>query len=154
MHLSEEEYQELQARLGRKPEKKKPKYGNYKARLIDPKTGKEIVFDSQKEAEYYFLLLDKEKRGEIQDLKRQVKITILPAFMDNAGNKYRETYYLADFTYNAIHYVNIGTETGYKKEKRLTYTIVDVKGGEATKTPVYKLKKKLLAYQGYIIKEV
>ena len=156
MRMTEEEYQELMRnrRSSASAPSKKPKYRNYKATIKDPKTGQEITFDSQKEANRYFILLDKEKRGEIENLKRQVKIQIIPSFTDVEGNKHRETCYIADFTYLEVKYVNEGFESGVTKKKRLIYTIEDVKGGEATKTDLYRLKKKLLAYNGYIIKEV
>lgn len=94
------------------------------------------TFDSKKEFEYYLILKDREKRGEITDLKRQVPIEIQPAFVDRQGNKIREITYKADFYYYDIK----GRDH-----------VVDVKG---YKTEVYKLKKKLLAYMGIIIEEV
>ena len=115
---------------------KESKYHNRKADYRDPKTGETITFDSEKERDYYLLLKDRERRGEIYDLQRQVAIEIQKAFTDARGNYYRSITYKADFVYldnNTIrHYI-------------------DVKG---FKTEVYKLKKKLLAYKGIIIEEV
>lgn len=97
------------------------------------------TFDSEKERDYYILLLDKEKRGEITDLKRQVSIIIQEPFTTPKGEKIRAITYKADFTYKDLDGVT---------------HIIDVKGGNATKTEGYKLKKKLLAYRGIYIEEV
>lgn len=112
---------------------KKSKYNNQKCKFNG------LKFDSIKERDYYLLLLDKQKHGAVRDLKRQVKITIQPSFTLPNGKKVREIYYVADFTYI---------------DRRGGYHIIDVKGGNATKTAVYKLKKKLLAYNGFYIEEV
>ena len=122
-----------------KPSKKR-KYNN------QPCTYNGLKFDSIKECEYYLILLDKEKKGEIYHLERQVKITIQPKFKRPDGKTEREVYYVADFYYETVETVDgvIGVKKHY----------VDVKGGNATKTAVYKLKKKLLAYRGYYIEEV
>lgn len=83
-----------------------------------------IRFDSRKEANHYCELKLLEKAGAITDLKLQVKFTL------HAGIKY-----IADFTY---------TENGKT-------IIEDVKG---VRTAVYRLKKKLMAADGYEIREV
>lgn len=146
MRLTEEEFKELQARLPRvkdlsfafkKEEKKPSKYHNRKVEYRDPKTCKVITFDSEKERNYYLILKDRERRGEIIDLNRQVEIEIQPGFILPSGEKIRPITYRADFTY----YDNIDSSAH----------IIDVKG---YKTEVYKLKKKLLAYKGYYIEEV
>lgn len=105
-------------------------------------------FDSKKELERYLILKDKEKRGEIFQLKRQVKITIQPRFYTPDGKTVREIYYLADFVYCT----EIRDEQGVFI--KYLHHIEDVKGGNATKTAVYKLKKKLLAFKGFYIEEV
>lgn len=92
-------------------------------------------FDSKKEFEYYLILKDREKRGEISRLSRQVPFEIQPDFVTPDGKKIRAILYYADFTY-------------YENDR---LHIVDVKG---YRTEIYKLKKKLLAYQGYYIEEV
>ena len=143
LRFTEEEYNAYLS--GRKTfreieDEKKPKpskYRNNKAPVIDPKTGEEIIFDSEKERDYYFLLLDREKRGEIAYLSRQLTITIQPSFTDRTGKKHRAITYRADF-----YFVDTKTNRSH---------IVDVKG---YKTEVYRLKKKLLAYGGLIIEEV
>ncbi len=109
----------------------KSKYNNRKV------TYQGLTFDSKKEFEYYLLLKDKEKRGLVFNIKRQVPLEIQPAFTDKTGVKHRAIIYKADFVYT----------------DRLTGTerYIDVKG---FKTEVYKLKKKLLAYKNIIIEEV
>ena len=121
--------------LGIIPESKS-KYNNHKPEYYDPDLKKKIKFDSNKELEYYLLLKDKLKKGEIFRLQRQVRINIQPPFTTPAGEKVRAIDYLADFAY-------LDTEG-------VTH-LVDVKG---YKTEIYKLKKKLLAYKGFYIEEV
>lgn len=136
MRLTEEEYRAL---VGTPPTKSK--YNNRKAEYYDPQLKKTITFDSEKERDYYLILKDREKRGEITNLKRQVPIEIQEAFTDSKGNKIRAINYIADFTYSDVK------EGKYYGD----YHIIDTKG---MRTEVYKLKKKLLAYKGIYIEEV
>ena len=146
MRMTEEEYQALiKSRTVNisdpdpvrvKPEKPS-KYHSRKCTILDPKTAREITFDSEKEAEYYLQLYLREKAGEITDIRRQVKITILDPFTDISGRKHRGIYYYADFFFKEV------------QSSRIHF--IDVKG---FKTEVYRIKKKLLSYQGYIIEEV
>ena len=105
----------------------KPKYGNTKIETTDGK------FDSK--LEYYrwceLKLLQKAKK--ITDLKRQVKFVLIDK------SKYgREISYMADFTY-------------LQGDK----LIVEDTKSDATKTPLYRLKKRLMAERyGIEIKEV
>ena len=136
MRLTEEEYNALiKGSSGSRV--KKPKYRNRKAEYYDPGIKDTITFDSEKERNYYLILKDRERRGEIVDLRRQVEIEIQPGFILPSGEKIRPITYRADFTY----YDNIDSSVH----------IIDVKG---YKTEIYKLKKKLLAYKGYYIEEV
>lgn len=114
----------------------KSKYNNQKPEYYDPDLKKKIKFDSNKELEYYLLLKDKLKKGEIFSLQRQVKINIQPPFTTPTGEKVRAIDYLADFVY---------------LDKNGKTHVVDAKG---FKTDVYRLKKKLLAYKGFYIEEV
>ena len=109
----------------------KSKYNNSKV------TYQGLTFDSKKEFEYYLILKDKEKRGLVFNIKRQVPLEIQPAFTDKTGVKHRAITYKADFVY-------MDRVSGKVK-------YIDVKG---FRTEVYKLKKKLLAYKGIIIEEV
>lgn len=119
--------------------KKPSKYNNNKPTYYDPEIKETLTFDSNKELEYYLLLKDREKRGEITDLERQVTFNILPDFTDRVGKKHKAINYIADFFYKDL------TPSKYG------YHVIDVKG---YKTEVYRIKKKLLAYKGLIIEEV
>lgn len=81
--------------------------------------------------------MDREKKGEINQVNRQYPITIQPTFYLPDGSKVAAIVYKADFVYYDL------------KDNKLH--IIDVKG---FKTDVYKLKKKLLAYKGIYIEEV
>lgn len=93
-----------------------------------------ITFDSRKEASRYLALKGIEADGLIEDLRRQVRYELVPAF-DVDGRHYRPVYYVADFVY-----VEDGQEV-----------VEDVKG---VRTDVYRLKSKLFAKRyGMSIKE-
>ena len=143
VRISEEEAKRLGlvSTKRNKPSKKR-KYNNHPCEFNG------LKFDSIKERDEYIKLLDRQKRGEIYKLERQVKITIQPKFKTPDGKTIREIDYVADFVYMTEERDDQGIYRGWIKH------IVDVKGGNATKTAVYKLKKKLLAYRGYYIKEV
>lgn len=128
--LSLADYQKLVGAPG------KSKYNNNKPTFYDADKRETLTFDSNKELEYYLLLKNRQKRGEIKDLERQVSFEIQPGFTMPSGEKIRAITYKADFRYHDLD----GIEH-----------IVDVKG---YKTEVYKLKKKLLAYKGIYIEEV
>lgn len=107
--------------------KKKSKYGNQKVEHDG------IVFDSKKERDRYCELKILEKAKAITDLKRQVKYVLV-----EKNGKERETSYIADFV--------------YKKGNEVV--VEDVKS-KVTKTPLYRLKKKLMLERYNIkIKEV
>lgn len=86
-----------------------------------------ITFDSRKEADRYLILEGMEEDGAIEDLRRQVRYELIPAF-DVDGKHYRPVFYVADFVY-------VDKETGDE-------IVEDVKG---MKTDVYRLKSKLFA---------
>lgn len=86
-----------------------------------------ITFDSRREADRYLVLKSMEEDGAIEDLRRQVRYELVPAF-DVNGKHYRPIFYVADFVYR---------ENGHE-------VIEDVKG---IKTDVYRLKAKLVAYR-------
>ena len=91
------------------------------------------TWDSNKEYNRWCELKLLARAGEIWALERQVKFELIPK------SKYgRAIYYVADFVYETAN----GT------------VVEDVKS-EATKTPLYKLKKRLLAERyGIEIKEI
>lgn len=84
-----------------------------------------MTFDSSREADRYLVLKSMEKDGDIEDLRRQVRYELVPAF-DVDGKHYRPVFYVADFVY-------------VKDGKTV---VEDVKG---MKTDVYRLKSKLFA---------
>jgi hypothetical protein len=93
-----------------------------------------ITFDSRREADRYLVLKSMEEDGIIEDLRRQVRYELVPAF-DVDGRHYRPVFYVADFVY-----VENGREV-----------VEDVKG---MMTDVYRLKSKLFARRyGKVIKE-
>lgn len=95
-----------------------------------------IKFDSKKEMYRYIDLLCREKMGEISDLELQPKFDFIIEGLTKKQDKKIFTY-KADFSY-------------YEKDNNFP-TIEDVKG---FKTPVYRLKKKLIEAQfGITIKE-
>lgn len=93
-----------------------------------------ITFDSKREASRYLALKGMEEEGIIEDLRRQVRYELVPAF-DVDGRHYRPVFYVADFVY-----VEDGEEV-----------VEDVKG---MRTDVYRLKSKLFAKRyGMNVKE-
>lgn len=117
----------------------------YNARTY--KVGNE-VFHSRKELRRYEELLLLEKAGQIHNLRREVKYLLIPCQRETIWKNgkprqgkviERECSYIADFVYE---------ENGQ--------TIVeDVKGGSATKTDKYIIKRKLMLYvHGIRIREV
>ena len=110
------------------------KYGNVKVEL-DGHT-----FDSKKEAARYAELKWLEDIRAISDLKLQVPFELQPGFKDRKGKRHRAITYVADFTY---YDCDKGEEI-----------IEDVKSPATRKNPVYRLKKKMMAYKGYEITEV
>ena len=89
-----------------------------------------IRFDSKREANRYIELKLLERSGVIKGLKRQV-----PYVLINKSSYGRATKYVADFVY-------------YEDDKLV---VEDVKG---VRTPVYKLKKRLMAERfGIEVKE-
>lgn len=114
-------------------QKRHNKYGNQKTELDG------IVFDSRKEARRYAELKIMEKAGEIKDLELQKPYVILPSFFDKQGNRQTAVKYVADFVY---------------VDKDGNTVIEDVKSPATRKDRVYRLKKKMMAYNGYEITEV
>nr|UVX88606.1 MAG: Protein of unknown function (DUF1064) [Bacteriophage sp.] len=95
-----------------------------------------ITFDSRREADRYLVLKGMEEDGLIEDLRRQVRYELIPAF-DVDGRHYRPVFYVSDFTY-------VDRETGEE-------IVEDVKG---MRTDVYRLKSKLFARRyGKVIRE-
>ena len=98
------------------------KYGN---RRIDADGH---TFDSRAEYAYYLYLRALEQQGDITDLRVHPRYEVVPAFV-HGGRKVRAVTYTPDFTY---------------RDDAGQLVVVDVKGGKATQTAVWRLKWTLL----------
>jgi len=116
------------------PGGKPSKYHNVKV-IVDGEK-----FDSKKEAQHWAELKLREKIGDISNLRRQVPYDLrCPIDWNSTGQAVVATY-IADFV--------------FVDAKGLTH-VQDCKGGKATKTQAYMLKKRWLAIQSNIdIEEV
>lgn len=99
------------------------KYGNNRC-MVDG-----IRFSSQLEAQYYQRLKLLQRVGEVTEIKLQVPYILQPAYVMSDGTKVRAIKYLADFV--------VSFSDGRKQ-------VIDTKG---MRTPIYKLKKKILLYK-------
>lgn len=119
-------------------QEKKRKYNNTPTTRITA-DGTEIRFDSKGEASRFDELMILLHAGKIYELKLQPQFTLQEAYTTPEGVRVRAIRYVADFSYN--------TGNGLVVE--------DVKGGKATQTRVYKLKKKLMQDRfGITVQEV
>lgn len=110
-----------------------------------------ITFASKKEGMRYVVLKQQEKDGLISNLRLQVPYELIPAiYKDEEKQLKTKSKIVRKLVQRAVHYV---ADFVYDKDGE---TIVeDVKGGRATQTAEYKLKKKMmLALKGIQIKEV
>ena len=129
MQLSKETYNKL---INNSIDVKQSKYHNKKVYYDGH------WFDSQKEKSWYIKYKLMEQAGEIKDLKMQVPFTLIETFKLQ-DKTYIKTIYKADFTFI---------------DKQGKYHVIDVKS-PSTRTQVYQLKKKLLAWKyGIEIEEV
>jgi len=122
----------------------KSKTGNkYHNKPTTREVGERIItFHSKKEAEHYDTLMLMLKAGEISDLRLQPQYTLQEAYTTPEGERIRAIRYTADFS--------------YRIQRMWEHIIVvDVKGGKATKTADYKLKKKLMQERfGISVREI
>lgn len=88
-----------------------------------------ITFDSKREAEYYLLLREKQRLGEIKSIDLQPTYTLLDGFRDNTGKEQKPITYTADFL---VEY-----DDGRRE-------VIEVKG---VRTRDYQLRKKLFLYK-------
>ena len=97
---------------------------------------KEGGWDSKREKQRGRELELLQRAGEISELHRQVRFTLIPAQYAEGKCLFRSVVYVADFTY---------------KLKDGTFVVEDCKG---YRTDTYRIKKKLLYERyGYIINE-
>lgn len=115
-----------------------------------------IVFDSKAEGEYYSFLLEKERKGTIDNFITQPRYILQEAFEKN-GKKFRKIEYVADFEIShlsgEIEVVDVKgfvTETAKLKfklfEKKYPYKLSLIKyvkkfGGWVTLSEYARLKK-------------
>jgi hypothetical protein len=114
------------------PKAARSKFGNEKV-VHDGQT-----FDSKREFRHWLVLLDRQARGVIHDLQRQVPFVLAPAV--DLGEKRKKTAlrYIADFVY-------VDAATGEK-------IVEDSKG---KRTDMYRAKKHLMAVvHSIIVREV
>ena len=101
-------------------------------------------FDSKREAQYWQELKLREKAGEITNLRRQVAFELLSPSADRGFIFVVVAQYVADFVFDQTD-----------PEGQLHQHVQDVKGGKATRTALYQLKKKWLYLQsGIEIEEI
>ena len=131
--LSPEVQKRIKAKLESDSDKRKrSKYNNQKTETNG------IKFDSKKEARRYMELRQLEVAGKISDLKLQHTFTLQESFKTEEGKKIEAIKYIADFTY-------------YEDGR---FAVEDVKSEVTRKNPVYRMKNKMMAERGYIIREV
>ena len=115
--------------------------GRSKYGAVKDSRGK-ITFDSRKEAARYDELMLRLRAGQIRDLRLQVQFTLKESYVTPEGERIRAIRYVADFAYLA----NMGGAW--------VYVVEDVKS-KATKTAVYRMKKKLMHEKfGITVQEV
>lgn len=88
-----------------------------------------ITFDSKEELDYYLLLVEREKKGEIEDLRIHKSFTLIPSYKIGAKT-------IKPLTYEA-DFVFFDNELDCDR-------VIDVKGFA---DDVFKLKKKLFDYK-------
>lgn len=123
---------EMQAKVRETEKRKKNKYNNQKTETNG------IKFDSKKEARRYMELRQLETMGKISDLKLQHTFTLQEAFTTENGDRIQAIKYIADFTY---------VEDG-------KFIVEDVKSPATRRDPVYRMKNRMMAEKGYIIREI
>lgn len=123
-------------------------YSKYRAEKIEYNG---IKFASKKEWRRYVVLKEMEDRGEIQNLRLQVPYELIPAvYKDEEKQLKTKVKTVTKCVQRAIHYV---ADFVYTKDGE--EIVEDVKGGRATVTKEYLLKKKMMfAIKGIQIKEV
>ncbi|MBO7670136.1 MAG: DUF1064 domain-containing protein [Oscillospiraceae bacterium] len=108
-----------------------------------PDTRGNIRFDSKKEARRYDDLMLLLKSGKIRNLKLQPQFTLQEAYTTPDGNRVRAIRYVADYSYEQMRPYWKGYEA-HCPDDGWYLVVEDVKGGKATQTREYALKKKLL----------
>ena len=92
---------------------------------------KGVIYDSKWEANRAHELDILERAGRITDLQRQVRFILQEGYINNRGEKIRPISYIADFVYT----IKCGAK------------VVEDTKSPATKTEIYRIKKKLFEYK-------
>ena len=113
--------------------------------------GREIKFDSKREASRYDDLMLLLRAGKIRSLKLQPEYTVQEAFTTPEGDRVRAVRYRADFAYEKLERNRYEDYDGPEYIDEWVPVIEDVKG---VRTRPYLLKKKMMAEKGYTVREV
>lgn len=97
--------------------------------VVKSPSGRDILFDSIQEAEYYKILLEKQSRGEIRELEPHPSFVLQPPFV-YFGQKVNGLEYTPDFMYYDI--------------QKQRYVAIEVKGFP---TPEFEIRLKIWKYQ-------
>lgn len=97
--------------------------------VVKSPSGRDILFDSIQEAEYYKVLLERQSRGEIRELECHPSFVLQPPFF-YFGKKVNGLEYTPDFMYFDI--------------EKNRYVAIEVKGFP---TPEFEIRLKLWKYQ-------
>ena len=105
------------------------KYHSRKCTVTLPESGKQVTFDSEREARRFGELRMLLRCGQIQDLRLQVNFTLQEGYTTADGERVRPIVYRADFTYRER------TGDGWRP------VVEDVKG---VRTKEYNMKRKMM----------
>ena len=105
------------------------KYHSRKCAVTMPESGRQIAFDSEREARRFGELRMLLRCGKIQDLRLQVNFTLQEGYTTADGERVRPIVYRADFTYRER------TGDGWRP------VVEDVKG---VRTKEYSMKRKMM----------
>ena len=105
------------------------KYHSRKCAVTLPESGKQITFDSEREARRFGELRMLLRCGQIQDLRLQANFTLQEGYTTADGERVRPIVYRADFTYRER------TGDGWRP------VVEDVKG---VRTKEYSMKRKMM----------
>ena len=105
------------------------KYHSRKCTVTLPESGKQITFDSEREARRFGELRMLLRCGQIQDLRLQVNFTLQEGYTTADGERVRPIVYRADFAYQER------TSDGWRP------VVEDVKG---VRTKEYNMKRKMM----------
>ena len=140
--LGPDAQRQIMDKLGAQERERRSKYHN------KPETRGALRFASRKEARRYDELMLQLGAGMIRDLRLQPQFTLVEGYVTPEGKRVRATRYVADFSYERASAPGCAGEVHWAK------IVEDVKSS-ATRTSVYRFKKKLMLDRfGIDVKEV